>query len=314
MRFEAGPEDRGARLDIFLSRRLPDWTRSQLQLLNRRGGIRVNGGQEKDGHRLRAGEVVEVELPEASKPGGGDLELIEPELVPLTVHHEDPLFAIVEKPVGMVVHPGAGNRTGTLVHALRARFPLLSDAGGVGRPGIVHRLDRWTSGLIIVAKTNTAHARLSKSFQRRNVKKTYVAAVHGRLAHESGEIDLRIGRHPTKRTRMAAGRVTGREAHSEYRVRESIPGFSRLEISIQTGRTHQIRVHLAAIGHPVIGDTTYGEKLHRAFVSRHGAFDRYFLHAAMLAFPHPETAEWLEFVSPTPGELDQLWERLARRG
>jgi 23S rRNA pseudouridine1911/1915/1917 synthase len=313
MKFEPGPEDVGVRLDIFLSGRLSEWTRSQLQLLNRQGDVLVDNVSQKDGYRLRGREVIAVELPDAQDTGGDDPDGIIAESIPLTVHYEDALFAVVEKPAGMVVHPGAGNRTGTLVNALRSRFPLLSNAGGVGRPGIVHRLDRWTSGLILVAKTNAAHAQLSKSFQDRQVKKIYVGAVHGKMSKSSGEIDLTIGRHPTKRTRMAAGGVRGREAHSEYQVRETIAGFSLLDVSIQTGRTHQIRVHLAAIGHPVIGDTVYGEKLHRAFEHRHGSFDRYFLHAEKLAFPHPGTSEWLELVSPMPDELARKWAELSGR-
>ncbi len=310
MKFEPGPDDIGERLDVFLSRRLPDWTRSQLKLLNNQGGVRVDGRHEKGGYRLRGGEGVEVELPVQSE---ADIETIGPEPIALHVHFEDDHFAVVEKPAGLVVHPGAGNREGTLVHALRARFRNLSDAAGAGRPGIVHRLDRWTSGLIVVAKSNAAHARISRSFQNRKVRKTYVAGVHGRMAHESGVIDLPIERHPTKRTRMAAGRPGGREARSDYRVRDWAPGFSLLDVSIQTGRTHQIRVHLAAIGHPVLGDTVYGEKLHRTFERRHGRFERYFLHAAHLAFAHPESRAPMEFASEIPGELVQLWSRLSGR-
>lgn len=310
MRFEPGPEAGGTRLDVYLSGRLPDWTRSQLQHLNRTGRIHVDGRTVKDGYRLRGGESIQMNLPDDPFRRA---DPIEPESIPLDVHYEDAHLAVVEKPAGLVVHPGAGNRQGTLVHALRARFAELSNLGGAERPGIVHRLDRWTSGLIVVARSNVAHARLARSFQTRRVRKTYVAAVHGRVGPDSGEIELTVGRHPTKRTRMAAGRPGGRYAWSEYRVRDRTPGFSLLDVSIRTGRTHQIRVHLAAIGHPIVGDSLYGEKLDRVFQRRHGPLERYFLHAARLRFPHPVTGEEMEFASEPPEELVRLWARLSGR-
>ncbi len=304
MRFEVGPEDRGKRLDIFLTRFFEDLTRSRLQTMNRRGAILVNGETEKAGYRLQAGDLIQVEPP-VPEP-----LTVEAESIPLEVHYEDRSLAIIEKPAGMVVHPGAGNRRGTLVNALRARFPDLSDAGGSSRPGIVHRLDRWTSGLILIAKNNEAHHRLSRSFEKRQVRKSYIALVHGRLRDETGTIDFSIGRHPGQRTRMAVQTRGGRAAHSDYRVLERSASFSLLEVRIRTGRTHQIRVHLSAIGHPVVGDTTYGEKRHGAFVRKWGEFDRYFLHASDLEFPHPATGNTMAFHSRMPSELAQLWERI----
>ncbi len=308
MKFEVGPDQAGARLDVFLSTVFGDRTRSRLQVMNRRGAIRVGGAVRKDGYRLRPGDVVEIS--EALETGSDPMTA---EAIPVVVHHDEAPFAVVEKPAGMVVHPGAGNPRGTLANALMARFPELSGLGGPGRPGIVHRLDRWTSGLIIVAKTDRAHARLSASFQSRNVRKTYVAAVHGRVASDEATIDLHIRRHPTQRTKMATDRSRGRAAHSEYRVIERAGAFSLLEVAIRTGRTHQIRVHLAAIGHPVLGDSVYGARINAAFERRYGPIDRYFLHAAHLGFPHPESGDWVVFNSPLPAELTRLWEELARK-
>ena len=304
MKFEAGPEDRGTRLDIFLTRFFEDLTRSRLQSMNRRGAILVNGEAEKAGYRLQTGDIIQVTPPSAEP-----LRL-EPEPIPLEVHYEDRALAIIEKPAGMVVHPGSGNRGGTLANALQARFLDLSDAGGVGRPGIVHRLDKWTSGLILIAKTNEAHSRLSRSFEKREVRKSYRALVHGRLSKETGTVELSIGRHPSARTRMAVRNKGGRTAFSDYRVLEGSASFSLLEVRIRTGRTHQIRVHLNAIGHPVVGDTVYGEKRHRDFVRKWGAFHRYFLHASDLAFSHPSNGTAMTFHSPLPPELEELWHRL----
>jgi 23S rRNA pseudouridine1911/1915/1917 synthase len=311
MKFEIGPDDAGSRLDHFLAGRLNGWTRSRLQSLNRRGAVLVDGRREKDGHRLHTGNAVQIDLPDHT--ASPDL-VVHPEAIPLDVHYEDEAFAVVEKPAGMVVHPGAGVSSGTLAHALMARFGALSSAAGRGRPGIVHRLDRWTSGLILVARTNAAHAALSSSFQRREVEKTYRAGVHGQIRNDTGAIDLSIGRHPTRRTRMTAGSQSGRQALSEFSVRDRAGGFSLLDVHIHTGRTHQIRVHLAAIGHPVIGDNVYGEKLDRAFARRHGSLGRYFLHAAILAFPHPVSGERVRFESPVPGELSRLWAQLSGVG
>ena len=304
MKFEAGPEERGTRLDIFLTQFFEDFTRSRLQSMNRQGAILVNGESEKAGYRIQIGDLIQVTLPTAEP-----LKL-EPEAIPLEVHYEDRDLAIIEKPAGMVVHPGSGNRGGTLANALQARFLDLSDVGGSVRPGIVHRLDKWTSGLILVAKTNDAHYRLSRSFEKREVRKSYRALVHGRLSKETGTVELNIGRHPNARTRMAVHPKGGRTAFSDYRVLERSASFSLLEVRIRTGRTHQIRVHLNAIGHPVVGDAVYAEKRHRAFAGKWGEFRRYFLHASELGFPHPSSGTSMAFHSPLPPELEDLWRRL----
>jgi len=302
MKLQAGPEDRGLRLDVFLAQRLENVTRSQIQLLNRSGAIRIEGQTDKSGYRIRGGETIEVDL-HALAPA-----TVKAEQIPLQIYFEDRDIAVIEKPAGLVVHPGSGTSGVTLVHGLLFYFQHLSDAGGAVRPGIVHRLDKKTSGLLLIAKNNVAHARLSKDFQDRKVQKTYIALVHGRLGRQTGTIELSVGRHRSVRTKMTANAVRGRSAFTEYRVMEEFRGFSLLEVKIKTGRTHQIRVHLSAIGHPVAGDDVYGERSYKEFINRFAGFDRYFLHAASLRLSHPTTGEPLEFHSPLPSELQKLLE------
>ena len=286
------------------ARFVQELTRSQLQSMNRRGDVLVDGRSEKAGYRIRGGEEIEVKPPVPAPLS------VEPEAIPLDVCYEDQDIAVVEKPAGLVVHPGAGNRRSTLVNALLARFSDLSNAGGRERPGIVHRLDKWTSGLIIVAKNNQSHHSLSKSFEKREVRKTYLALVHGSPRAVAGEIDLNIGRDRRARTRMSVRREGGRGALSEYRILEKLKEFALLEVRIRTGRTHQIRVHLTAIGHPVVGDNVYGEKANRVFTRKHGDLGRYFLHASAIQFPHPATGTTMEFSSALPAELARFLEAI----
>jgi 23S rRNA pseudouridine1911/1915/1917 synthase len=297
MKLTPKPDDRGVRLDQFLTRHLENITRSQIQLLNRSGAIHIDGRQEKAGYRIRGGESVEVDL----KP----LETVPltPEQIALQIHYEDEDLVVVEKPAGLVVHPGSGVKSGTLVHALLHHFQQLSSVGGNERPGIVHRLDKWTSGLLIVARNNQAHAVLGNAFQDRKIEKSYIALVHGKFAQTAGTIETSIGRHPTLRTRMAALAQRGRTAYTEYRVVRQFSEFSLLEVRIKTGRTHQIRVHLSAIGHPVVGDDVYGERLNKMMSKKYAPLDRYFLHAAYLRFTHPSSGVALEFHSPLPSVL-----------
>jgi 23S rRNA pseudouridine1911/1915/1917 synthase len=304
MKVQAGHDAHGLRLDVFLAQHLSNVTRSQIQILNKSGAIRVDGRQDKAGYRIRGGETIEVDLETLrSTP-------LTPEQIPLQIFFEDEDLAVIEKPAGLVVHPGSGTKTKTVVHGLLFHFQTLSNAGGTSRPGIVHRLDKNTSGLLIIAKNNIAHARVSKAFQDRQIQKMYIALVHGKFARDSGTIELAVGRHPRIRTKMATRISRGRAAYTEYRVLEQFHGFSLLEVRIKTGRTHQIRVHLAAIGHPVVGDDVYGEHSSREFKKKFGPFSRYFLHASSLRFTHPTTGMALEFHSPLPTELRNLLESI----
>jgi 23S rRNA pseudouridine1911/1915/1917 synthase len=305
MKLRARPEDRGLRLDVFLSQRLENLTRSQIQLLNRSGAIQVEGRHDKAGYRIRGGENIDVDLRIL------EFQSLTPEQMSLQIYFEDEHLAIIEKPAGVVVHPGSGTRQATVVHGLLFHFKNLSDAGGIKRPGIVHRLDKWTSGLMIVAKNNVAHAKLSKAFQDRDIQKTYLALVHGKPRQEAGVIESAIGRHPKIRTRMAAmDQGRGRSAYTAYATLEQFRDFTLLELKIKTGRTHQIRVHLSSIGLPVVGDDVYGEKHFKQFVRKYGEFHRYFLHAAELRFTHPATGMPLEFHSPLPIELQKILNRI----
>lgn len=297
------PDDRGTRLDQFLARRLGPLTRSQIQALNRSGSVLIDGRREKSGYRIRGGEVVEVAL-RIDSPAP-----LQPVHIPLQIVYQDDDLAVVEKPAGLTVHPGAGTREQTLAHALLFHFPGLSGLAGEGRPGIVHRLDKWTSGLLVVAKNDWTRSQLSAAFQNRRVRKEYSGLVHGVPKAPSGEVLLHIARHSSIRTRMSAAATgRGRSAFTSYRITEAFAGFALLSIGIKTGRTHQIRVHLAAIGHPVVGDGVYGERAFKQFVMRFGDPGRYFLHAALLAFDHPRTGEALEFRSELPEDLRRLLE------
>jgi 23S rRNA pseudouridine1911/1915/1917 synthase len=229
--------------------------------------------------------------------------------MPLEVLYEDDQLAVVVKPAGLVVHPGAATGNDTMVHGLLFHFRNLSKAGGQTRPGIVHRLDKWTSGLMIVAKDDWTHAQLSRAFQERKVQKSYIALVHGKMPQQEAEIALSIGRHSKNRTRMAV-HPDGRTALSSYHVLESLNGFSLLKVRIMTGRTHQIRVHLSAIGHPVVGDNVYAESRFKEFVKKYGTPGRFFLHAAELQFSHPKTDAVMKFESPLPEDLRSLLERI----
>jgi 23S rRNA pseudouridine1911/1915/1917 synthase len=304
MNLQPGPEHRGLRLDVFLAQRLGNLTRSQVQLLNRSGAIRIDGRPDKSGYRIRGGETIEVDLrPLEPAP-------LNPEQMPLQIYFEDDDLAVIEKPAGLVVHPGSRTGSSTVVHGLLFHFKQLSNTGGPARPGIVHRLDKKTSGLLIVAKNNSAHARLSADFQDRKIRKTYLALVHGVPRRDTAAIELTVGRHPSIRTKMAANAPRGRSAWTEYRVKERYRGFSLLEVDLKTGRTHQIRVHLSAVGHPVVGDDVYGERSYKEFVRKYGPIDRYFLHATALRLNHPVSGEALEFHSPLPRALQELLERI----
>jgi len=299
----------GQRLDRWLASRFPTVSRARLQGLIASGHVQLDGQAGRAAARLRAGQAVEVHWPEpvAAVP--------EPEDIPVRVVYEDARLIVVDKPSGLVVHPGAGAPSGTLVNALLHLVKDLSGVGGVVRPGIVHRLDRGTSGLLVVAKDDEAHRALAGQFAERSVEKEYLALVLGVPARREGTIEAAIGRHPVERRRMSVRAKGGRAARSSYRVVETFDGAALLRVRIHTGRTHQIRVHLASLGHPVVGDATYGGT--RVPPSRRASsravlqgLARPALHAARLVFDHPATGERLSFESPLPPDLTTVLERL----
>lgn len=281
-------EEAGERLDTFLAQRCPDLSRSRIQSLTAEGFVAVDGAPSKPALRLRQGQTVSLVVP-APEPSA-----LVPQAMDLAVVYEDPDLLVIDKPAGLVTHPAPGHPDHTLANAVLAHCPDLEGVGGEVRPGLVHRLDRDTSGLIVVAKNDAAQAGLSAQFKHRTVSKAYLAAVTGHPEPERATIDAPIGRHPTSRTRMAIV-STGRDAVTDYDVLRRLRGYSLLEARPSTGRTHQIRVHLASIGHPVAGDITYGKPA--------PGLDRHFLHAHHLAFDHPRTAKRLELESPLPEDL-----------
>ena len=297
-------ENAGTRLDAFLASRIEGWSRARLQRLIEDSDVLVNGRPSKASYKLRANDEIEAEL--TTLPTTAFI----PEDVPIQVVYEDDDLIVVNKPAGMVVHPSAGTTSGTLANALAFHFQDLSTAGGVARPGIVHRLDKDTSGLLLVAKTEQAHETLADQFRAREVFKLYVALVHGQVGRDRGEIDEPIARDPRHRTRMAIVRG-GRSALSIYRARERFDRFTLIDVELKTGRTHQIRVHLAWIKHPVVGDETYGSGRDNTVAdpkirSQIAKLGRQFLHAEKLGFSHPKSGERLNFTSPLPTELQKL--------
>ena len=294
LKIELNPEDAGKRLDYVLHQHLPQFSRARLQEWIKCGRVVVNGAVRRASYLVRGGDMAAVE-PAPPAPLRAT-----PEEIPLTVLYEDADVVAIDKPAGMVVHTGAGVRTGTLVNALVHRFASLSQTAGELRPGIVHRLDRYTSGALLVAKNDAAHQRLAEQFASRRVEKTYLAMVHGKVKPDRGRIEKSIARDPRQRIRMTARLAKGRAAWSEYHVLRRFAGFTYLEVRIGTGRTHQIRVHLSSIGHPVVGDRLYGAP---AKIAGEPTLPRYFLHAHRIRFEQPSTGEPITVESPLPAEL-----------
>ncbi|HZT70790.1 MAG TPA: RluA family pseudouridine synthase [Terriglobia bacterium] len=304
--FVAGAEDSGQRLDIFLAEHMPDWTRSQLQQVIRTGLVKIGGrAASKAGEKLEAGDRVSI------------LAKREPirafaEELPLAIVYEDDDLAVVDKPAGMAVHIGVGTKAGTLVNALLYHLGGgLSSVAGELRPGIVHRLDKMTSGLIIVAKNDVAHHALADQFRVRTIHKHYCALVHGRVESEHGKVDAPVGRDPVRRARMKVDGIAAREAVTLYRVSRRFHHFTLIDAEPQTGRTHQIRVHFAHLHHPIVGDRMYGAPAKLWIGSKERpTLDRHFLHAAEIEFVHPRTGAKMKFTSPLPPDLKTFLELL----
>lgn len=278
------------RLDQFVARELPKFSRSRIQQLIRQKFIRLNGASARPRDLVRTGNRIEINEPPPEKINN------RPEAIPLDVLYEDEDLIVINKQSGLVVHPGAGQREHTLVNALLHHFPKLSGIGGKERPGIVHRLDKETSGCLVVAKTDEAHRGLSAQFAGRTLEKIYLALVAGKLRRTAGTIEEKIGRHPLDRQRMSVSSKRGRAAKTEYRVVSSSNDVSLVECKLHSGRTHQVRVHLSHVGHPVLGDKVYGAKHAKVF-------SRQMLHAWKLGFQHPRTLEWKSFEAPLPADF-----------
>ena len=310
IRFTAVAEDSGTRLDAFLAGKIGGWSRTRLGRLITDGDVLVNGREVKSSYKLRENDEVDVDLTEAP------VARFEPENIPLEIVYEDEYLAVIDKPAGMIVHPGSGVHSGTLANALAYKFGVASvdvpaEAADIdslkAKVGIVHRLDKDTSGLIVAAKNETVQTALSDQFRDRKVAKIYTALVHGHVRENSGTIDRPLARDRWHRTKMTVA-ANGRHALTLWKVRERFEKFTLLEVEIKTGRTHQIRVHLASINHPIVGDETYNEGRDNTVADIEikkaiERLNRFFLHAARLSFVHPVTEKPMNFEAPLPPEL-----------
>jgi len=297
--FILGDAESGRRVDVVAASLVPDLSRSRIQHLLEAGLVTLNGRETRASQPVRAGDRLEVVIP---PPEPTDLQ---PEEIPLVVVYEDDDVVVIDKPAGLVVHPAPGHPRSTLVNALLARYPDMA-VGGTLRPGVVHRLDRFTSGLLVVARNDAAHQALVAQQKERSMLKAYLALVDGHMPAREGLIEAPIGRHPRERKRMAVV-AGGRPARTHYRVLEELGPYSLVEVRLETGRTHQIRVHFTHAGHPVLGDAQYGR--------RSGALglERQFLHACRLGFRLPSSGEYREFESPLPADLAGVLAGLRRR-
>jgi 23S rRNA pseudouridine1911/1915/1917 synthase len=310
LRIAVEADDAGLRLDRVVANRCPQLSRTRVQELIAGGLVLLNGKSAKDSHKVHAGDAIEV-VPEPRPALRAEAEAI-----PLDTLYEDEDVIAINKPAGMTVHAGAGKSHGTLVNALLGRGQSLSQSGDPLRPGIVHRLDKETSGILLVAKNDFAHAKLAEAFCQRSIQKIYVALVQGVLKEEHGRIELAIARDPNRRTRMTAKRAAllhnAREARTDWQVLARIDSTTLVEVQLHTGRTHQIRVHFSALRHPVVGDTLYGAagQLHIGRTTL-PALGRNFLHAAKIAFAQPCTSQPIQVTAPLPPELRAYLQKLA---
>ena len=297
--YTVGPEIAGQRLDRYLSDQEPEISRSYLQKLIREGNVLLDGKPAKAGAKLSCGAEIELMLPEAKEP-----EIL-PEKLPLDILYEDSDVILINKPKGMVVHPSAGHYTGTLVNGLLCHCRgELSGINGVLRPGIVHRIDKDTTGVLIACKNDRAHNSLAEQLKAHTITRRYRAIVCGNLKEDEGRIDAPIGRHPIERKKMAVVRTGGKSAVTHYRVLERFGAYTYIECRLETGRTHQIRVHMASIGHPLLGDEVYGRGKNPFHLEGQT------LHAMVLGFVHPSTGEYMEFEAPLPEYFEELLRKL----
>lgn len=305
-RFAFPSHEEGQRLDVWLAGEEWGLSRSRIQGLVREGRVRVNNVVAKAHQKPRGGDQIVLTIPAPVPPR------LRPESIPLQIVYEDESLLVVNKYAGMVVHPGAGNPTGTLVNALLHHCPHLSGIGGVERPGIVHRLDKETSGLLVVAKDDLTHRSLARQWEHRSIERRYLALIQGRLPQKNGKVEAPIGRHPVERKRMAVVPNRGKQAITEYQVLEKFACFTFLEVRLRTGRTHQIRVHLAYLKHPVLGDAVYGRRIGNLqnyppeVVEAIQGLQGMALHAATLGFVHPTKNIYLEFQVPLPPGFSSL--------
>ncbi|MBW1744006.1 MAG: RluA family pseudouridine synthase [Deltaproteobacteria bacterium] len=310
LRFTVAESEAGHRLDAVVTARLPTLSRSRVSRLIRAGHVTVSGHIRKPGYLTKPGDVVRTEVP-SQEP-----VTCQPEPIPLSILYEDQDVIVLNKSPGLVVHPGAGHKSGTLVNALLFHCPGLQGIGNDARPGIVHRLDKDTSGTMVVAKSSFAHEDLSRQFKMREVRKTYLALVYGEVKKTAGVIDLPIGRHPKHRKKMSIKSRQSRATETRWQIKETFAEVTLLEIDLRTGRTHQVRVHCAAMGHPVVGDATYGKKRKwKKILSGQTAevlktARRQMLHAWKLAFQHPRTGQLMHFESPLPKDISSVLDAL----
>ena len=288
-------EEKGQRLDVFVVERFPELSRSHVQKLIEQGNVLVDGSVRKANYKLRGGEAVQVTVPQAEPIS------VEPEDIPLDILYEDKDIIVVNKARGMVVHPASGVYSGTLVNALLYHCQDLSGINGEIRPGIVHRLDKDTSGVMVCAKNDTAHLDLAEQIRTKTAHRTYWAIVHGNIKEEAGIIKGDIGRHPTDRKKMAIVRENGKPAVTHFKVLERFGEYTLVECKLETGRTHQIRVHMTSIGHPLINDPKYGPKKSSPF-----AINGQALHSLQLTLTHPVTKEEMTFTAPIPTDMEKI--------
>lgn len=302
-RLTVSPEDAGVRIDKYLAEQLPDITRSYLQKLLKDGSVQMNGKPVKASTKTAVGALIALTIPEPEEP-----EIL-PEDIPLDILYEDSDVILINKPKDMVVHPAAGHYTGTLVNALMYHCKGdLSGINGVLRPGIVHRIDKDTTGVLIVCKNDRAHNALAEQLKEHSITRKYRAIVCGNLKEDEGTVDAPLGRHPQDRKKMAIVRSGGKRAVTHYRVLERFGNYTYIECRLETGRTHQIRVHMASLGHPLLGDEIYGR------AKSPFKLEGQTLHAMVLGFIHPTTGEYMEFEAPLPEYFEKLLEKLRKSG